>query len=210
MEATPQPHVSRETPPDTSAVVGRELDQAAQNRLDAFRALLAEIAVPRGLVSEQDRDRLLERHILDSARAAGAFVATDRVAADLGSGAGLPGIPLAVLEPLVAFTLVEPRPARAAFIELAVERLELANVSVVIGRAEDLPRGTVDVATARALAPLKRSWELAGPLLREGGRLVYFAGHSAEPPSHLAGARSISRLETPVLATSGPLIIIGR
>jgi 16S rRNA (guanine527-N7)-methyltransferase len=193
-----------------SAVVGRAVDAETQARLDAFGALLIEVAIPRGFVSEEDRGRLVERHILDSARATRAFAETDRAAVDIGSGAGLPGIPLAILLPLVAVTLVEPRPARAAFLELAVERLGLTNVSVVVARAEDLPAGTTDVATARAFAPLERSWELARPLLREGGKLVYFAGRDAETPPSLPGAGSIACLETPVLATSGRLIIIAR
>jgi 16S rRNA (guanine527-N7)-methyltransferase len=189
---------------------GRAISDDAWAAMVSFAELLRTTAVPRGFVSAEDAPRVFERHVVDSLRAAVVFTDADTQAADLGSGAGLPGIPLAIALPGVRFVLVEPRPGRAAFLELAIERLQLANADVRVGRAEALPTSFADVVTTRALAPVERSWELARPALRDGGRLVYFGGAGSRAPAGLPGARSISLAAAPLLATSGPLIIIGR
>jgi 16S rRNA (guanine527-N7)-methyltransferase len=178
------------------------------SKLDAFAGLLRGTAVPRGFVGERDADQLEERHVRDSLRAA-AFLQDAARVYDLGSGAGLPGIPLAIVLPQTRFMLVEPLRKRAAFLELAIERLGLPNVEVTIRRAEELTE-TVDACVARALASLERSWELARTLLRPGGRLIYFAGASAEPPDRLPGASEIRIWTGEVLATAGRLVIITR
>lgn len=147
--------------------------------LRAFTLLLQERAIPAGFIAASDADRLWERHVLDSLRAEEAFSEGDALVYDLGSGAGLPGIPLAVVRPSCRFVLCETQRRRVGFLELAVERLELRNVEVRHGRAEELPSGA-DVITARAFASLERCWEVSGPLLGPGGRLVYFAGASLD------------------------------
>jgi len=166
----------------------------SRSRLQSYADLLVQRAIPLGLVAEADRDRLWERHIEDCLRATAAFRRQDRVAYDLGSGAGLPGIVLACALPDRRFRLAEPRRRAAAFLELAVERLTLANVELLIARAEDL-EDSADVATARAFAPLDRAWSAAHRLLRPGGRLVYFAGEGMTDPA--ARARNLVSPEPP-------------
>jgi 16S rRNA (guanine527-N7)-methyltransferase len=179
------------------------------DRFLAFATLLREKALPRGWIAASDGERILDRHIADSVRAVAAVQTSDGRALDVGSGAGLPGIPLAVALPRLRVTLVEPRRSRAAFLELAAERLELANVSVEPRRVEDLTE-PVDVAFARAFAPARETWSRVSGLLLDGGRLCVYAGRGAEVPPTLPGAAFVRVLETAVLATSGPLIIIGR
>lgn len=183
-------------------------------RLASFGVLLRERAIPLGLVAEGDRDRLWERHIEDCLRARAAFRSEDLVVYDLGSGAGLPGIVLACALPDRRFRLIEPRHRAAAFLELTVERLALENVEVLMARVEDLSE-PADVATARAFAPFERAWAAAFPLLKRGGRLVYFAGEGLEEPA--AHARALSTPEPPAeveviepVDSWGPLVIMSR
>lgn len=184
--------------------------------LDVYEELLVSRAIPMGLVSASDREVLRDRHIADSLRAARAFRGGDTRCFDLGSGAGLPGIPLAIALPDRRFLLVESRERRVGFLELAVERLGLENVEVLPHRVESVGervRGGEmapgDVATARAFAPIDRSWRLGAPLLRSGGRLVYFAGEGlAEPEA--AARRAGADGEVLVLDSSAPLVIMGR
>jgi 16S rRNA (guanine527-N7)-methyltransferase len=182
--------------------------------LRLLAALLEQRAIPLGLVAEADRDRLWERHIEDCLRATAAFRPEDRVAYDLGSGAGLPGIVLACALPDRRFRLIEPRRRAAAFLELAVERLGLGNVEILMARAEELLE-PADVATARAFAPLERAWPTAFPLLRSGGRLVYFAGEGIEDPATLAWSLTTPEPPAEVEVTEpvdswGPLVIMSR
>jgi 16S rRNA (guanine527-N7)-methyltransferase len=186
----------------------------ARSRLQSYADLLFQSAIPLGLVAEADRDRLWERHIEDCLRATAAFRSEDRVAYDLGSGAGLPGIVLACALPDRTFRLVEPRRLAAAFLELAVERLRLENVELLITRAEELDE-PADVATARAFAPLDRAWSAAHRLLRPGGRLVYFAGGGMKDPA--VHARSMISPEPPAevevverVDSGAPLVIMSR
>jgi 16S rRNA (guanine527-N7)-methyltransferase len=174
-----------------------------------FEVLLRERAVPLGLVAGGDAPKLLERHIVDSLRAAAVVEGGDHEAIDLGSGAGLPGVVLAVARPTLRVGLMEPRRRRAAFLELAVERLGLTNAHVIPSRAEDT-RAEVDLCLARALAPVGSSWALARPLLRSGGRLVYFAGPSGAPPVAPPGATSMQVPVEKLVDSPGPLVIITR
>lgn len=197
-----------------TAALGLTLIPEQLDRLAAFEELLLERAVPLGLVAEADAPRLRERHLLDCARAALAVRATDVAACDLGSGAGLPGLVVAVCRPELRITLLEPQRRRAAFLELAVERLSLQNAEVRIARAEEL-EGSFDLCFARALASLERCWALALPHLHPGGRLVYFAGAGGatgpiEDGGALPGVSSAELLRSPFLESAGPLVIMGR
>jgi 16S rRNA (guanine527-N7)-methyltransferase len=179
--------------------------------LARFEALLLNRAVDLGLVAEGDRNRIRERHLLDCLRAATTVVPTDREACDLGSGAGLPGVVVAVVRPAVHVVLIEARVRRVAFLELAVAELRLSNVAVRHGRIEEM-KDLADLCFARAFAPLEESWRAARRLLRPGGRLVYFAGargvaRGIETP--LVGASACLVLE-PVLESSGRLVIMTR
>jgi 16S rRNA (guanine527-N7)-methyltransferase len=195
---------------DAAVAIGVHLPEPQARRLVEFERLLAERAVPAGMVARGDLSRLRERHVLDSLRAVVAVEETDRSAYDLGSGAGLPGVVVAIARPDLAMTLVETRRRRAAFLELAVERLRLRNVVVAPRRIEALLEGPVDLCFARALAPLEEAWALAEPLLNEAGRLVWFAGEGAARPWKVPGARVVSVPAAPVLERAGPLAIIAR
>jgi 16S rRNA (guanine527-N7)-methyltransferase len=183
-------------------------DQTA--KLLAFEELLRDKALPRGFIAASDAERLLERHILDSARGAGVADPSDRTAIDLGSGAGLPGIVVAILVPGLQMTLVESMRRRVAFLELVLERLALENVRIAAMRAEELPGSIqVDLCLARAFAPIDRSWAVAEPLLSpERGRLVYFAGSGSSLVSLPEGSRIVEST-WPRLESSGPLVIMG-
>ena len=183
-----------------------------ESALTAFADLLRSRAIDLGLISEGDRDRVTPRHIEDSLRAVQLLGSANEVA-DIGSGAGLPGVPLAIARPDTSFVLVEPRRRAVAFLEMAVEELDLGNVEVLHARIEEVEL-EADVATARAFGPLDRSWAGACRVLRPGGRLIYFAGASWEPaevekvtePEPPAAARTVD----PELDSSSPLVIMTR
>ncbi|MGH2723581.1 MAG: 16S rRNA (guanine(527)-N(7))-methyltransferase RsmG [Actinomycetota bacterium] len=180
--------------------------------LGRYTLLLEERAVPLGLISASDGGRIWTRHVLDCLRAAPLVRDYDRLAYDLGSGSGLPGLVLAIACPWCRFVLVEARARRAGFLELAVQQLGLSNVEVAPRRAEE-PSEPADLATSRAFAPLSRAWEIAHPLLRPGGRLIFFAGAAATDPE--VAARSLSPAPASVemardVATSSPMVIMAR
>jgi 16S rRNA (guanine527-N7)-methyltransferase len=188
--------------------LGVLLDPSQVSRLRRFEELLVERAVPLGAIARSDSDRIRERHILDSLRAVPVVEGVDE-AADVGSGAGLPGVVVAIALPRVRMLLIERRPQRAAFLELAVEDLGLSNAAVVAGRVEDVA-GDIDVALARAFAPIDEAWARALGILRPGGRLVYYAGAGSATPEAPAGSEIQSVLRTPVLESAGALVIMTR
>ena len=188
--------------------IGVALDPSQASRLIGFEELLADRAIPLGVVSRSDATRIRERHILDCLRAAPVIEGAD-VAADLGSGAGLPGVVIAITLPRLRMLLVERRPRRAALLELAVEELGVSNATVFAGRVAEM-LGRVDVALARAFAPLEQAWEQARGILRPGGRLVYYAGAATAIPPAPEGSVILDVLHTPVLESSGPLVIMTR
>ncbi|WP_158850437.1 16S rRNA (guanine(527)-N(7))-methyltransferase RsmG [Saccharothrix deserti] len=157
-------------------VFGDHYDKAV-----AFTALLTEHGVERGLIGPREVDRLWDRHILNSAVVAELLPEGSRVV-DVGSGAGLPGIPLAIARPDLNLTLLEPMARRVAWLNECVEALDL-KITVIRGRAEEGPvrdqLSGSDVVTARAVAPLERLTRWCLPLLRPGGRLVALKGESA-------------------------------
>jgi 16S rRNA (guanine527-N7)-methyltransferase len=137
--------------------------------------------VERGLIGPHEVPRLWDRHLLNCA-AVGEWLTADLECVDVGSGAGLPGIVLAIARPNLTMTLVEPLARRVTWLEEVVGDLGLVNVEVVRSRAEDLHAGggRFDVALARAVAPLERLAGWCVPLLRPGGRLLAIKGRSAE------------------------------
>ena len=189
--------------------LGIDLPPGAPEQLEGYASLLSSRGPALGLVAQSDAGRVLERHVLDSLRAVRAVVPSDRVAYDLGSGGGLPGVPVAIAVRELSVTLVESRRLRASWLELVVEELGLANSRVVHGRIEDLT-GPADLCLARALGPLERSWELARGLLAPKGRLVYFAGERFDPGQHRGIHEQIRILDESGLESRGPLVIIGR
>jgi 16S rRNA (guanine527-N7)-methyltransferase len=184
------------------------LSESQREALRDYEDLLRTIAVPRRMVSSADVDRLHERHVLDSLRGVPWLPRHAARACDVGSGAGLPGVPIAVAEPGLEVTLSEPRLQRVAFLELVVERLGLANVVVQSGSGQELPPGHFDACFARALADPARTWAVAGPLLAPAGRLLYWAGRTFGPEDVPKGVRV--QVEDPPLESGGPIVIMTR
>ncbi len=166
--------VSRETPPSSAAGVFADRLPVAERYVD----LLTSAGVERGLIGPREVPRIWERHILNCA------VVVPRVpqgatVADVGSGAGLPGLVWAIARPDLDVTLIEPLLRRTVFLEEAVELLGLEQVTVLRARAEDV-RGRFDVVTARAVAPLGKLARWCLPLVRPGGVLLALKGRTAE------------------------------
>jgi 16S rRNA (guanine527-N7)-methyltransferase len=154
---------------------------AGSDRATRFAELLAVHGVERGLIGPREVDRLWDRHLLNSVAIAECVPEGSSVL-DVGSGAGLPGIPLAIARPDLKVVLLEPMARRVAWLEEVVAELDL-NVTVVRGRAEEKPIRQLlqnrDVVTARAVAPLGKLAGWCLPLLKIGGRLVALKGSSA-------------------------------
>lgn len=189
--------------------LGLNLPAGAEVRLEAFEAILRERGVSLGLVARSDADRLRERHILDCLRAVAVVRDSDELAYDVGSGAGLPGVVVAIARPGMRVRLVEPRRKRVAFLEWVTESLSLEGATVVPGRIED-QQDEADLCFARAFAPLPEAWRATRPLLRPGGRLVHFSGVASQGVAPPTDAAQVDVLSTPLLASSGPLTIMTR
>ncbi len=173
--------VSRETEPverwhDAAvAAFGDRLPLAMR-----YSAWLAGAAVERGLVGPREVTRLWTRHVLNCA-GLDPLIPANRSVVDVGSGAGLPGLVIAIQRPDVHVTLLEPLLRRSEFLREVVVDLDLRNAEVERHRAEEWPGGRrFDVATARAVAPLARLAQWCLPLLRPGGQLLALKGRNAE------------------------------
>jgi len=143
----------------------------------AFTAALAREGEQRGLIGPLELPRLWTRHILNSAIAAPLFHGS---VADIGSGAGLPGLVLAIARPDVSWTLIEPMERRVTWLNEQVAALDLTNVTVLRARAEDVKAGEgFDVVTARAVSALRTLIPLTAPLVRDGGELTLLKGLNA-------------------------------
>ena len=149
------------------------------DRIELARSFTAELArrgEELGLIGPLELPRLWTRHILNSALLAPLLEADGRVA-DVGSGAGLPGLVLAIARPDVTFTLIEPMERRCDWLNAESERLGLENVTVLRGRAEDVADSVVvDQVTARAVSALSKLIPLTVPLVRSGGQLILVKG----------------------------------
>jgi 16S rRNA (guanine527-N7)-methyltransferase len=146
--------------------------------LNRYVDILGSTAVTWGLLGPREADRLWDRHILNSA-ALSDLIATDSAVVDVGSGAGLPGVPLAILRPDLRVTLIEPLLRRFTFLVQTVEELGISDrLEVVRSRAEDHQR-TYDVVVARALAPLDRLIGWCNPLRAPDGVILALKGASA-------------------------------
>ena len=171
-------HADVPSPPAAAAVVfGDRLDLARR-----YAELLAGPAVERGLIGPREVDRIWDRHILNSVAVAELIEPGARVV-DIGSGAGLPGLPIAIARPDLRVTLLEPMLRRTEFLTEAVAELGLA-VEVVRGRAEEPAVRTrladSDVVVSRAVASLDKLTRWSFPLLRTGGRMLAMKGDRAE------------------------------
>ena len=146
---------------------------------EKYAAWLADAGVVRGLIGPREVPRLWDRHLLNCA-VVERLIPEGASVADVGTGAGLPGIVLAIVRPDLQVDLVEPLLRRTTFLQEAVDSLELANATVVRARAEDLPPASYDVVTSRAVAPLGKLARWCLPLCVEGGLMLAMKGASAE------------------------------
>lgn len=178
--------------------------------------LLAGEGVLRGLLGPREAARLWTRHLLNCGVVASLLPAPARVV-DVGSGAGLPGIPFALARPACRVVLVEPLERRVRFLDEAVALLGLENVDVVRGRAEEVVArvGGADVVTSRAVAPLHRLVAWSAPLLRPGGVLLALKGDSARDELErdraavaAAGLRDAEVLQAGVGVVEPPTVVI--
>lgn len=163
-----------ETEPSAAAVLfGDRVDVAR-----SFTAALGAQGEERGLIGPLELPRLWSRHILNCAVVAPLL--KPGVVGDVGSGAGLPGIVLAIARPDVSFVLIEPMERRIAWLNEQVDELGLSNVSVLRARAEDVRLQTpLDQVTARAVSAFRKLIPLTAPLLRRGGEMVLMKGAAA-------------------------------
>jgi 16S rRNA (guanine527-N7)-methyltransferase len=199
-------------PPAAATVFGDRLGLAEQ-----YASVLAGAGIERGLIGPGEVDRLWDRHILNSAAVAELLASSERVA-DVGSGAGLPGIPLVLARADVSVTLVEPLLRRAEFLSEVVELLGLP-VTVIRGRAEERTvreaAGDIDVVTSRAVASLDKLTRWCFPLLRPGGRMLAMKGEraTAEIEEHRRamssmGATDVKVMECGVNYLSPPVTVV--
>jgi 16S rRNA (guanine527-N7)-methyltransferase len=169
------------------------LPELDQGQLEKLRRYLGTLLVWRervALIATADPAHLVEHHILDSLHVAPVLSGSGRLA-DIGSGAGLPGIPLAVAFPAMQTFLVESRRKKASFLRQVRREAQLGNVQVVEGRAEVISNTGFDTVTSRALGSVSAFLALASPLLRSGGTAVAMRGpdgveEAVEHPEFLA------------------------
>lgn len=162
-------------PPEALAVFGQRVDQARM-----FFDLLVRDGDLLGLIGPRELPKLWSRHILNSAVVA-ELVEDGQKVADVGSGAGFPGIPMAILKPATQFVLVEPMERRANWLaDVVIPELGLQNVQVLRGRAEEAPLRNYDVVTARAVSALPKLLGMLVPLAVAGGQILALKGSKAQ------------------------------
>ncbi|MGX9347834.1 16S rRNA (guanine(527)-N(7))-methyltransferase RsmG [Microbacterium sp. KNMS] len=175
-------------PAEAAALFGDRIDLAR-----TYTQALAEHGEERGLIGPLEVPRLWSRHILNSAVTAPLFPEGGRVG-DVGSGAGLPGLVLAIARPDVQWVLIEPMERRTTWLNEQVAALGLDNVVVERARAEEAGRweGVLDAVTARAVSALRTLIPWTAPLVRDGGELILLKGQSA-PNEIDAAAKAIRK-----------------
>lgn len=162
-------------PKEALEVYGEYITQARQ-----YFDLLVRDGDLLGLIGPRELPKLWSRHILNSAVVAD-LVEDGQLVADVGSGAGFPGIPMAILKPKVNFVLVEPMERRANWLaDVVVPTLGLENVQVLRGRAEEAPLRNYDVTTARAVSALPKLLRMLAPLTVPGGQVLAMKGSKAQ------------------------------
>ena len=179
--------------------IARETYGAEFPAINRYVDILRSTALDWGLLGPREAERLWDRHILNSAALSG-LIAADSAVADVGSGAGLPGIPLGILRPDLRVTLIEPLLRRFTFLTQTVEELQISDrVEVVRSRAED-HRQTYHIVVARALAPLDRLIGWCNPLRAPDGVILALKGASAADEIAAAGRQlQAAQLQAEVL-----------
>ena len=159
-------------PIEAAAVFGDRIDLAR-----SYAAALVRDSDLLGLLGPREMPRLWSRHILNSAVVA-ELVPPGKIVCDIGSGAGLPGIPMAIVLPDTFFTLIEPMERRSDWLISVIDELGLKNVDVIRARAEEVGE-VFDIATARAVSALPKLLRMCIPLVRHGGEILALKGSKA-------------------------------
>lgn len=185
-QADPAPEQGVE--PDPAPVAATQVEQPTQEMRELFglafgaaehfAQMLVEEGELRGLLGPRELPRLWSRHLVNSA-AVVPFLPARGTVADIGSGAGFPGIVVALLRPDLDITLIETMERRTAWLQDVVDELDLDNVTIRRARAEEV-KDRFDVVTARAVANLSKLVRLTAPLLRQGGCLLALKGAKAQ------------------------------
>ncbi|HCJ68432.1 MAG TPA: 16S rRNA (guanine(527)-N(7))-methyltransferase RsmG [Corynebacterium casei] len=148
---------------------------------EKYHELLATDGSTRGFIGPREVPRLWDRHLINCA-VIGDVMEEGATIVDIGSGAGLPGIPLAIARPDLKITLIEPLLKRSVFLQEVVDKLALDNVTVIRGRAEEGPvkkaAAGADIVTSRAVAPLGKLAKWSLPLVRRAGEMIAMKGES--------------------------------
>ncbi|MHB1575702.1 MAG: 16S rRNA (guanine(527)-N(7))-methyltransferase RsmG [Candidatus Dormibacteria bacterium] len=189
-----------------------ELDQQTRRRLETYLELLYLAGDTRNL-TRVARDKAWERHIEESLSLVPLRPwRSGELVVDLGSGGGVPGIPLALLMPQVRFVLVERTQSKAAFLRSCVSELGLSAVTVEAREALELGRDPAhpraDVVVSRAAAPLPRLLPLVSPLLRPGGEAILVVGSSVHGSADLASTCARAHLGTPKIVDPGRIRVL--
>ena len=191
-------------PKEAQEVFGEHIGQARQ-----YFDLLVRDGDLLGLIGPREMPKLWSRHILNSAVVAD-LVEDGQVVADVGSGAGFPGIPMAILRPKVKFALIEPMERRANWLaDVVVPTLGLENVKVLRGRAEEAPLRNYDVTTARAVSALPKLLRMLVPLTTPGGQVLAMKGSKAQ--DEIEESRSLAKklkLESFEIVTVGENLLV--
>ena len=199
------------------AALGLHLSGAVQSKLLGYLALLKKWNRVYNLTAIRDESEMVTQHLLDSLSVLPVVpesALAGRRWADVGSGAGLPGIPLALARPDLDMTLIEAVEKKSAFQRQAKIELGLENIAVVSGRVEDVPGGMFDAVISRAFADLATFVDLAAHLLAQDGRLYAMKGLAAEDELSLLPAGwavlDCTRLNVPGLDAQRHLIVLER
>lgn len=187
-------------PAAAAEIFGAQVDLAR-----AYTSRLAQDSETFGLLGPRELPRIWGRHVINSALLV-ELVASGTKVADIGSGAGLPGIPMAIAKPDALFTLIEPMERRSGWLQTVVDDLGLKNVEVLRARAEDVRRTDFDIATARAVAALDKLLKLLTPLIRGSSQKTVLAMKGSRAPIEIVEAQSrLANLgfEAPEIITLG-------
>lgn len=163
--------------PETEPAIAVEIFGAGIEKARAYAAALVRDGDELGLLGPRELPKLWTRHILNSAVVA-ELVSPGKKVADVGSGAGLPGIPMAIAQPQAQFVLIEPMERRSTWLQQQVNELGLDNVRVLRARAEEVGE-VFDMVTARAVSALPKLLKITVPLTRDGGQIIALKGSKA-------------------------------
>ena len=194
--------------PESEPAVAARIFGSGIGQARKYAEALARDGETFGLLGPREYPRLWTRHILNSAVVA-ELVSPGQTVGDVGSGAGLPGIVLAIARPDVRFVLIEPMERRTDWLSEQAAELDLANVTVCRSRVQDAPyMEACDVVTARAVSALKTLVPMTAPLVRPGGQLLLMKGVNAD--REIDEARKQLRahgVHNPVVILSGESIL---